>query len=184
MIRLFKHQLEDTKHPWQIDSSGMHQVLSGDLPVAQWVRVLILVLHISKLRWIIAFLSRILYYFDQFVHHVSHAKWFWTKSVLVPRHTKSGWLRKTIGKMVQKPYFFEPCRCLHVVNVVLEIINLRMRATAQRGIYESLRSFFFCILIFAFNHGLKFCRMEHFVIIWTTFASDIGLNMGSMVTME
>jgi hypothetical protein len=39
----------------------------------------------------------VLYYFDQFVRHASHAKWFWTKSVLVPRHTKSGQLRKTVG---------------------------------------------------------------------------------------
>ena len=38
--------------------------------------------------------------------------------------------------------------------------------------------FSFCINFF--NHSLKFCRMEHFVIIWTTFASDIGLNMGTM----
>ena len=53
-------------------------------------------------------------YFDQFVRHASHAKW---KSVAVPRHTKSGRLRKTI---VQKPYFFRALR-VHTCCIMDEI---------------------------------------------------------------
>ena len=48
----------------------------------------------------------VLYHFDQFVHHASHAEWFLTKLVVVPCHMKSGRLRKTLGKIVQKNLFF------------------------------------------------------------------------------
>jgi len=53
----------------------------------------------------------LLYYFDQFVHHMSHTKWFWMKSVACPASheewsaSKNHWQKKIWGNLLVRPIY-------------------------------------------------------------------------------